>query len=313
MNQHLIHNFQILVAYYSLIKDNFRRMSYEKAIRTLQKLNFEISNISEIKGLPGIGKGIQDKIKEFLQTGYISKVEEAKLLLEPEKTDKDIAIEDFLKIWGVGPVKAEQLWNKGFRIIADLFDNPGMLTGQQRIGLAYYADLQQKIPRSTITAIQVIIRLILDKEIGKGLYSLTIAGSYRRGKNYSNDIDVLISSPFTTLKELVRILQRHNIITDILSLQDEKFMGIGHCPRENEPHFRIDIEFLPEEEIPFGLLYFTGSKDFNKEMRWHAKKLGYTLNQHGLKVIENDTWIPARSEEEIFRILGLEYVLPRNR
>ena len=95
-------------------------------------------------------------------------------------------------------------------------------------------------------------------------------------------------------------------------MQNEKFMGVGRCPRSDEPYYRIDIEFLPEEEFAYGLLYFTGSKDFNREIRQHAKNMGYTLNQHGLKN-KNGDYIKAKTEEDIFKILDLQYLEPKKR
>ena len=313
MNQELIYNLDILIKYYTIAKDHFRRMAYEKGVKAIRNLDIEITDINQVKKVKGIGKSILDKISEFLSTGKITKVEEVKPLLYPGKTEKEIAIEDFLKIWGVGEVKAEALWNKGYRSIDDVRDDPRALNRQQLIGLKYYEDLQEKIPRMSITVIQVIIRFILDKEFGKHTYKLVVAGSYLRKKAFSGDIDIIITTKRFTLRKMIEVLQKWKVITDILSMREEKFMGVGHCPRGTEPYFRLDIEFLPENEFAFGLLYFTGSRDFNKEMRWHAKKLGYTLNQHGL--INNNTgeYIPADTEEDIFDILDLQYVPPKKR
>jgi DNA polymerase beta len=312
MNDQLIENLKILIKYYSITKDHFRRTAYEKALKVIKNLEFQITDINQVKKTKGIGKSTLEKINEYLNTGMIKKVEEIKLILEPEKTTKEIVIEMFLKIWGVGEVKANSLWEKGYRSIEDIIKEPKVLNRLQLIGLKYYDDLQLKIPRINVTVIQVIIRFILDKTFGKNTYTLIVAGSYRRCKSYSNDIDILITSKLFTLKDIVEVLQKWNVISDVLSFQKEKFMGVAHCPKGNEPYFRLDIEFLPEEEFAFGLLYFTGSKDFNKEMRWHAKKLGYTLNQHGLKTSEGK-FIRANTEEEIFELLDLEYVKPKKR
>jgi DNA polymerase beta len=314
MNQSIIDNLEILERYYSnewkmyrQPKDNFRRLAYSKAIHTIRELKYKITDISQVKKLNGIGKSIFEKIREFLNNGFIKKVEELDIL------PKDKIIDSFLKIWGVGPVKAAVLYEKGYRSIESVVKDPNILNRQQIIGLKYYEDLQKKIPRVAITAMKKIIRYILDKEFSRGTYMLKVAGSYRRCRDHSNDIDILLSSKTFCLKEIVYVLQKYDIITDILSMQNEKFMGIARYPIKGEPYLRLDIEFLPEEEIPFGLLYFTGSKDFNKEIRLHAKKLGYTLNQHGLKCNKTGKQIIARNEEEIFKILGIEYLEPKDR
>lgn len=314
MNVQLIINLEILIKYYIITKDHFRRIAYEKAVKVIHNLDFEIEDVKQVKKIKGLGKSIIDKIQEFLITGRIKKVDEAKHLIYPGKTEKEVAIDEFLNIWGVGKEKANVLWDKGYRNIKDIQrDGPSILNRQQLIGLKYYVDLQKKIPRLSITIIQVIIRFILDKEFGKNTYKLVVAGSYLRKKLFSGDIDILITSNHFNLQKMVNILKKWNVITDILSMGQEKFMGIGNCPKGNDPYFRLDIEFLPENEFVFGLLYFTGSKDFTKKIRWYAKKLGYTLNQHGLFNNSNGEYTPANTEADIFKILGLKYVYPKNR
>ena len=318
MNKELTKNLFILQDYYSKMwyknktsKDNFRRLAYEKAIKEINKLDFNIENIKQVKDIKGIGKSILDKIEEYLDTGFINKVEDIKLYSE---NDKDKILKKFLDIWGVGIVKATALYNIGYRSIEQIRDNSEkILNRQQLIGLKYYEDLKKKIPRMNITVIQTIIRYILNKKYGKETYIMNIAGSYRRGKEYSGDIDILVSSKKFNLEDIVKILIENKVITDILSMQKEKFMGIGQCPRKNEQYFRIDIEFLPKEEYGSGLLYFTGSCEFNKEMRMYAKSLGYTLSQHGLKNNKTGFVFKSEKEEEIFDKLNLKYIEPNKR
>ena len=318
MNKEIIENLFILEDYYTKMwyknkssKDNFRRLAYEKATKEINKLDFNIESIKQLKGIKGIGKSILEKIEEYLDTGFIKKVKEIKLYSE---NDKDKILKKFLDIWGIGFVKANKLYNMGYRSIEQVRDNAEkILNRQQLIGLKYYEDLKKNISRMTITVIHTIIRYILNREYGKETYIMNIAGSYRRGKEYSGDIDILISSEKFNLEDIIKILIKNKIITDILSMQKEKFMGIGQCPRKNEQYFRIDIEFLPKEEYGSGLLYFTGSGEFNKEMRMYAKNLGYTLSQHGLKNNKTGFVFKSEKEEEIFDKLNLKYIEPNKR
>lgn len=317
MNEELIGQLSILEIYHKALytksknpQENFRKMAYHKAINAIKNLDFEITNISQIKKVKGIGKSILTKIEQFLETGEIKKVSEIKKSFEPSEKEK--AIESFLNIWGVGEIKAEKLWNQGYRSIKDIRKNPSVLNRQQLIGLKYYEDLLKRIPRIKIIVLQTIIRYILNKYFGKNSYDLKVAGSYRRGKDNSGDIDILITSDKFNLNDIIALLEKWNIITDTLSVKEEKFMGIAHCPGGLNHAVRLDIEFLPKEEFAFGLLYFTGSKDFNREIRQYAKKLGYTLNQHGLFKKDGSN-ILANTEEEIFDKLNLEYVSPKKR
>ena len=80
---------------------------------------------------------------------------------------------------------------------------------------------------------------------------------------------------------------------------------------------RLDLLVIPAEQFPCALLYFTGSGDFNVAFRKHALKLGYTLNEHEMKLtgkIPDAKPVPKfKFEADIFTFLGLEYKEPQER
>ena len=325
-----------------------------KVLANSMKKDFKNANVS------GVGDGIVGKIIEWFATGEIKKVgemEEFGKEFKKKRPKKDQIIDSFMwnndpsGIWGVGKVKATQLYDKGYREINDI--NPDELTDQQKIGLKYYKQLRNPIKREYITIFKNVMKYVLDKEFGKGTYKLKIAGSYRRHKPTSGDIDCLMTSKKFTLEEMVDALMKWDIVTDILSMRGEKFMGVAHCPSQDDDHFRLDIEFVEDYEWFPALIYFTGSKQFNTDMRLEAKKKKYHLDQHGLykKLSDEDSkqaakdygfdlskWNnqnvkklarsagfalttdglfqivqPINSEQDIFDILGMNYLIPRFR
>lgn len=316
--QAIIDNFQILVKYYKQENDTWRVRAYNNAIIALKKLPIsDIRNINQVKNVPNIGKQSLAKINEYLETGEIEKVQEVKKLLvketeNDETISKNRILGKFSSILGAGEKTAEKWWNSGMRSFEDLQKNKHLLTHQQKIGLKYYNDLQKRIPREYIYTFQVMIRYILAKEIGLNNYKMQVAGSYRRGNSNSGDIDILITSKKTTLRKIVDVLKEWKVITDVISMKDEKFMGIAHCPSGKYFYFHVDIVFLPKEEWGSGLLWFTGSKVFNINMRARAKKMGYTLNQKGL-FDQNGDQIKAFTEKEIMYALKMNWVPPEKR
>ena len=86
---------------------------------------------------------------------------------------------------------------------------------------------------------------------------------------------------------------------------------MGICKLQNNELFRIDIRFIPYSSFYSAILYFTGSKDFNKKMRQVAINLGYTLNEYGL--FNKKKQFSVNSEKDIFDYLGLEYIKPSER
>lgn len=315
MNHNIIQNLSILSQYYNKVGDKWRHQAYQRSIISIKGLEFEITNVKQVKGVKGIGKSIMNKIKEYLDTGQIRKVEEVKEYIKQKvhKDKKETILEIFKGIWGVGPIKARELYALGMRNLNDIGSNQHLLNANQRIGLKYYQDLLKSIPREYIKIFEIAMRTVLVKEFGLHSYRMQLAGSYRRGARNSGDIDVLITSKKFNLRQMVDVLTKWDIITDTLSMRDEKFMGVVHCPNGQWYHFRMDIEFLPENEWGAGLLYFTGSKGFNITMRADAKKLGLTLNQHGLFRMDG-TRVPAYTEEELMLAIGMKgYVSPENR
>jgi len=315
MNEDLINNFSLLQDYFRSVNDRGRVIAYGKAVSALRMLDVEITNVSQVKGVRGIGPKLRAKIKEYLDTGQIKAVEDKKELMKTttKKTEKEQTIQEFTTIWGVGPAKAKSLYEKGMRSIDELEKNKNLLSTQQQIGLKYREDLSQKIPRKNITVLYTLFVYFLNKAYGSDNYKLKVAGSYRRGKTESGDVDCLITSKIFGLRDVVKLFQKKGIITDVLSMKGEKFMGVAHCPSGGQ-HIRLDIEFVPAESWGTALLYFTGSKGTNIYMRGIAKKKGYILNEHGIyntktgkKVVENP------SEKDVFEILGLTYIPPERR
>lgn len=95
--------------------------------------------------IPFIGEGIKKKVKEFLEEGKMTK------LVTLQDDPKIKVLGDLEKIWGVGPVAAQKLYNAGIRSVSDLKSRQDLLTTFQKIGLKYYDDFQQRMPRDMAT------------------------------------------------------------------------------------------------------------------------------------------------------------------
>ena len=92
---------------------------------------------------------------------------------------------------------------------------------------------------------------------------------------------------------------------------------MGMCRYGHNPVRRIDIRFIPIEHLPSALLYFTGSGEFNKRMRKEALKCGYTINEYGIYKLDTEghkaDMVPVSSEEDIFKVIGMDYLEPHLR
>jgi DNA polymerase/3'-5' exonuclease PolX len=305
--QHIISNLKILADYEKLNKEPFKTRAYNKVIESVETLEEPINNLEEFKKIKGVGDKIALKIKELIETGKITAVEEA--LKDPRfSLQKQLG-----KLYGVGPVKIAELMNN-IKSFDELYKNPDLLNDKQKIGLKYYKDMEMRIPISEgkkhYKIIDKIFKLTNDK------IEFELVGSYRRKNKDMGDIDILIkNSEDLILKKLIANLVESGYIIETLASGKSKFMGL--CKLSPDlPARRIDILIAEPSYYYFALLYFTGSYSFNIYMRKIALEKGYSLSEYGLKGKDNkiiDTSDIIKSEEDIFKFLNIPYVTPEKR
>jgi DNA polymerase beta len=293
------------------IQTKYRIESYKKAIKVLNNFNEPIYNSSNVQDLPSIGKGFIEKINSISKTGTLNLYENIK------KNNRSIKLIDSIKIfkniWGVGDILAKKIVSKKIYNIKQLKDaiNKGdlVLTRQQMIGLKYYDDLNEKIPRNEVTVYTNRLKELL-KEYNVTIYN---AGSYLAKKKFCGDIDLIISYEkdydlVNLKKKIYEIMEKESIIKETLSYGTEKSIIIVKL--DNYKYYRkMDIAFVNKKYLYFYLLYFGSGRDFSKKIRAIASKRGYKLNEKGL-FDKNNRRINfnPESEEEIFKYLDIDYV-----
>ena len=288
----------------------FRARAYQKAQETIMTYPNDIFDPSQLKGLPGIGSTIMDKLNEYVQTGTLR-------VLEREKTNPINILSD---IYGVGPKKAQELVNAGVKTIDDLRERQNdLLNDIQKVGLKYYEDIQERIPRSEIEEFEKVFNGIFEN-VAKGSpdAKFEIVGSYRRGAQTSGDIDVIITGKTGVVyKQFVDELLKTGIILEVLSRGPSKTLVIAMLPGDRVAR-RVDFLYAPPDEFAFAILYFTGSKIFNTVMRQYGLDKGYTFNEHGIYKLENKkkgvkVSKEFNTEKDIFDFLGLQFKTPIER
>jgi len=290
----------------------FRARAYQKAQETLMSYPDDIISVEQLKGKPGIGSTILEKLNEFVNTGTLK-------ILEREKNNP---VNILGEIYGVGPKKAKELLEKGVTTIEQLKERSNeLLNDIQKVGLKYYEDILKRIPRSEIEE----YKKIFEKDFKRVSQTYTdsesrmeIVGSYRRGAESSGDIDVIITSETPTVFiKFIDELIKEKIIVEVLSRGPTKCLVITKLPSSDVAR-RVDFLYTTPEEYPFSVLYFTGSKIFNTVMRHEALQMGLTMNEHGLYKMEGKKKGPKvdavfKDEKDIFDYLNLVYKSPIER
>jgi DNA ligase (NAD+) len=290
----------------------FRAKAYQKAQETILSYSNDIIIHEQLNGLPGIGSTIMEKLKEYVETGTLR-------IIESEKTNPINILTD---VYGIGPKKAEELVKAGIKTIAELRQRQNeLLNDVQKVGLQYYDDILQRIPRHEIQEYETIFTNIFAQLSNSSNNKFEIVGSYRRGATNSGDIDIIITgSSGQIYKAFVDELIKQKIITHVLSRGQSKTLVIARLSGNNKTHIhrRVDFLYAPPDEFAFAILYFTGSKIFNTVMRQHALNQGYTFNEHGIYHLSQNkkgekVQQQFSSEKDIFDFLGLQYKTPVER
>jgi NAD-dependent DNA ligase len=287
-----------------------RARAYQKAQETLMAYPDDITNVDQLKGKPGIGSTILEKLNEYVNTGTLK-------ILEREKNNP---INTLGEIYGVGPKKAKELVDKGITTIEQLRERQDeVLNDIQKVGLKYYEDILKRIPRSEIEEYKAIFDKDFENVAKLGSEShMEIVGSYRRGAENSGDIDVIITSTNPKVfVDFVNELIKEKIILELLSRGPTKCLVIAKIPSSDAAR-RVDFLYTSPEEFPFSILYFTGSKIFNTVMRHEALQKGLTMNEHGLYKMEgkkkgDKVDAVFKNEKDIFDYLNLVYKTPIER
>lgn len=310
-----------------ILKDDSVLETTEDYIKELRNGGMLLKDEESFKAKNGTWKStIVQKIDTILKTGTVDD-----LPVELES----IAIENFSKIPGIGPSGASKLYKEhGISTIQELRDlysrNKKVLNDKQAIGLRHYSDLQKRIPRDEMNLWNDILSETFNKTLKElGITGkIQLAGSYRRNTPDSGDIDALITSEVYN-KDLMNFYYNNLLKEGLVKKEDTiakgptKIMAIGKI---DEFYRHIDVFYYPKEVYPFAILFTTGSKEHNVNMRAHALKKGYSLNEKNLTIgspsgrsVSKEEYsakigknVPE-TEEDIFTFLDYPYVLPEKR
>jgi DNA polymerase beta len=298
----------------------YRLKSIDTAKKIIEKYPKKEINLKELEEIKGIGKGTIKRIEEIMKSGKLSEIKITKI-------DENFLkiIEELEESYGIGKKTAYDLFKKhSIQSIEELktkVDKKEIEVNDIiKKGLKYYGIINTKIPHDKIGEIYDYLMNILLK-INVELFGV-VCGSYRREKETSGDIDLIITHPkfkskseqIIYLKYFERFLltmKNNGFLIELLTNTKvlTKFMGIF---KWGKIIGRIDIRFIPYESYYYALLYFTGSKDFNTNMRTIAISRDLKLNEYGLFNKLNKSF-KVDSEKEIFDLLDMEYIQPKFR
>lgn len=332
---------QIALMLELLGEDRFRINAHARAARIIGDLTVDLGSLADDKkklvALEGIGSKIADKIIEYCQSGTIS--EHAELL---ERVPAGLF--DVLAVPGLGPKTVKAMWDQldvtdvaGLKkIIAD-----GSILELPRMGAKTVENLKASLAFAEASGDRLWLGVampIAEMFVGRmrkveGVKDAAFAGSLRRGQETIGDIDILVSTmdataageAFRGMPEVRQVLAAGQTKSSVRVRVDQdmsRWKLEGGEGEEAEPGVQVDLRVVEPGAWGATLMYFTGSKEHNVRMRERAIRMGFTLNEYGLFVADDEEGSPqsrgvkpvaAKTEEQIFKKLDLPYIPPELR
>lgn len=291
----------------------FKVVAYQKAGRILEDLTRDVAELvssGELAEIPGIGKGMAEKIEEYLKTGRIKRYEEVmkevpegllRLLEIPGLGGRTIHLMNKeLKVKNLDDLKRviedgslEKLYGMGKKKVENI---------KKGIELVEHAHERMSICDALMIAEEVIDYL----KKAPGISQLSPAGSLRRMKETIGDIDILATGKDG--QQIIKYFVRYPKTVQVLAEGETK----GSILIETEAGKRqVDLRLVEEDSFGAALQYFTGSKAHNIKLRGLAKDRGLKISEYG--VFRGEKKIAGRTEEEVYKVFGLPVFPPEMR
>ena len=192
-----------------LTNDEIGVRAYSTSIASLSAYPYALTSPREILTIPGCEVKIANLFVEYKNSGTLKAVEDI-------NNSEDLQIlKLFYEIWGVGATTAREFYyERGWRDLDDIVEfGWSTLSRVQQIGVKYYDEFLDPIPRAEVEAIAKKVHEHAVKVRDERVQSLVVGG-YRRGKEASGDVDMIVSHPDEDLTL--------NIVSEIVaSLEDE--------------------------------------------------------------------------------------------
>jgi DNA polymerase (family 10) len=295
----------------------FRTGAYHNAARLLQNLPGDLARLvaeGKLGDVRGIGDALSEKITTLVTTGKLPYLDElrastpagmvAMLRIQGLGPKKVKALHDLLQIDTVEKLKAaceagEVAKQKGFgaKTQTKILEGIGQL---EKFGHRVRIDLALALGSALLEQVRAL----------PGVVRSELCGSLRRRKETVADIDILVGSAdaqpimdgFVSLPEVVQVLAQGPTKSSVYA---------AVYTHGEKVTLQADLRVVSDEQYPFALHYFTGSKEHNIRMRQRAIDRGLTLNEYALA--NETTSVPCQTEEDIFAALGLAFIPPELR
>ena len=292
----------------------FRVRAYRNAARTIRDFPEPIADLvragtKNLTDIPGIGDDLAEKITDIVTTG--------ELPLRKQLASKlPAGLLDLLRIPGLGPKRVKLLYKKlKVKSAADLAK--ALEAGRIQKLKGFGPKMDEKI-RAGLGQVHVgERRLLLNEaetqatavvtylEAGGAIRQIEVAGSYRRRRETIGDLDIVVTSEGQSSTKVMDRFVAYSDVAEVIS------KGETRATVKLRGGLQVDLRAVEPDAYGAALLYFTGSKAHNIELRKIAQEKSYKLNEYGL--FKGTRRAAGKTEQEIYAKLGLDWIPPELR
>ncbi len=290
--------------------DRFRPIAYRRAARTVEALPRPVHDYireGSISELPGVGEAISQKISEYASTGRLEYLEKLRSGIPP-------GLLELLNLQEVGPKTVGRLYLELKITSLDELQKAceehrvSKLKGfgdktEERIlqSIAFYRGSSKRFLLSE--GDEVAAEMI--RHLSGQAHRIMAAGSLRRRRETIGDLDIIVASD--TPESVMDRFVTYPGISIVYSRGETKSSILL------KSGLQVDLRVVEDRSYGAALLYFTGSKDHNVELRNRAIDRGLKLNEYSLSTRDGEKDVAGESEEQVYSALGLQFIEPELR
>jgi DNA polymerase (family 10) len=292
-------------------EEQFRVLAYRRAADQIRSAAGPIAELAlegEAKKLSGIGKTIESKIVQIVESGEIE-------ALTRRKTKIPAGVAEFLRLPALGPKTARRIWQElGITTMDDLRKAaeserlralPGLgAKTEERILRALDEKPREKrtLLAAALPAVQAVVEVLREHPASN---EVSEAGSVRRRTETVKDLDIIATA--SDPAALTEYLTKLKWVSEVEAHGKTKATVVSH------DGLRFDLRVVPPDSYGNLLQHFTGSKRHNVALREDAVRRGLSVSEYGVKDVESGEVFTAATEEELYERLGYGWIPPELR
>ena len=292
----------------------FRVRAYRNAARTIRDYPEPLTDLvragtKDLTDIAGIGDDLAEKITAIVTTG--------ELPLQKELARKlPAGLLDLLRIPGLGPKRVKLLYKKlKVKSAADLAAalDKGRVQKLKGFGPKMEEKMRAGIGQAQVQERRMLLNeaetqataVVAYLEAGGGIRQMEVAGSYRRRRETIGDLDIVVTSEGKNSAPVMDRFVAYGDVANVISKGDTR------ATVKLRGGLQVDLRAVAPDAYGAALLYFTGSKAHNIDLRKIAQEKSYKLNEYGL--FKGTRRVAGKTEEEVYAKLGLDWIPPELR